>query len=174
MAQTYTLSATAVTLAANKSLLAVFNASGSGRIVRVYRIWILNNQFISIAGVIGFLEIRRITAASGGQTFTPNKHVSSSESFPAQVTTGTGMTVTTSDLFGRVLWVSDEAVASATTTDKDAMQLISPLNVVWDTGYNDSNIEPIVCREGQGVSLQNITSTVGQADVFMEVTLASS
>jgi hypothetical protein len=84
------------------------------------------------------------------------------------------MTVTTSDLFGRVLWVSDEAVASATTTDKDAMQLISPLNVVWDTGYNDSNIEPIVCREGQGVSLQNITSTVGQADVFMEVTLASS
>lgn len=174
MAQTYTLSATSTILTANRSLLAVFNASGSGRVVRVYRVWILNNQFISIAGVIGFLELRRITAASGGQTFPPKKHVSSSENFPAQVTTGTGMAVTTSDLFLRRLWISDEAVASASATDVDAMELKYPLNIIWDTGYNDTNIEPIVCREGQGLSLQNITSTVGQADVFMEVTLANA
>lgn len=172
MAQTYTLAATAVTMANNKSLIAVFNDTGSGRIVRLYRAWILNNQHIAIAGSITMLELRRITTRSAGVTITPLKHNSSSENFPSQVTAATNSTVTTSDLFIRAGFSTDEPASA--TLSIDEIQLMPALNVIWDVGYNDSNIEPIVCREGQGVSLQNVGATTGQVDVFFEITLANS
>ena len=77
MAQTYTLTATEISFALNKCLLGVFNGSGSSRVVRVYRIWALNNGVTLVTGVLTALELRRITAGSGGTTITPAKLESS-------------------------------------------------------------------------------------------------
>ena len=172
MAQTYTLAAYDVTFAQNKCLLGFYNGSGSGRIVRVYRVIILNNQITAVTGSITNLELRRITAGSGGTTITPFKHDSTNESFPAQVAVATNMTITPSDLYTRVLWSTDEPAINALTIDE--METSPTLSTIWDSAYADSNTEPIVCREGYGVALMNIGATSGLCDVFFEVTLASS
>lgn len=172
MAQTYTLSATGIALAANKTLLGIFNGSGSGRVVRVYRIWCLNNQVTAVAGVVGMLELRRITTGSGGTAITPVKHDSNNESFPAQIVASSNMSVTNENLMIRSFWSSDEPAAG--TISIDEIQTIPAMNLIWDVAYSGTNVEPITLREGYGLALINITSTVGIADVFFEITMESS
>lgn len=172
MAQTYTLSATGITLAANKAILGVFNGSGSGRVVRVYRVWVLNNQVTAVTGVVGVLELRIITTGSGGTAVSPVKHDSNNESFPAQIVAASNMSVTTENLIIRSFWSSDEPQAG--TISVDEIQTVPAMNLVFDTAYSGTNIEPIVLRENYGLALMNITSTVGIADVFFEVTMETT
>lgn len=173
MAQTYTLGTTGVSFAANKSMIALFNGVGSGRIIRVYRIWALNNQVLAVTGVLTRLELRRITAASGGNVTTPIKHDSTSEALPAQIISGSAMTVTVESLFRAAVWSTDEPSANATASI-DEFECIPAISTLWDAGYADTNVQPITLREGYGLSLQNIGSTVGIGDFFFEFTLASS
>lgn len=175
MAQTYTVGAYGVLLTANKVTLCVFNGAGSGRIVRLYRAWIMNNQYqvSTYTGVLTTLELRRTTSGSGGTAITPLKHDSSNESFPAQVVCGTNMTIASSSLFLRAIWQSEEPKTSAITATE--YETIPAYTNIFDSGYNDANIQPIVCREGQGVYLINITTTTtGLADIFFEVTLENT
>jgi hypothetical protein len=174
MAQTYTASVVGATFGNGKSMLGLFNGSGSGRILRVKRIWVLNNQTSSVTGVLTTWELRRSSAQSGGTSQTPVKHDTSSEAIPAQVLTATGATITeTSDAaLRRWMWSNDEPAASTLTNDET--ECIIPLNCVWDS-TGDSDIEPIVLREGQGISVKHSgSSTVGVCDIFIEFTMASS
>lgn len=170
---TYTGAAVGVSFAANKSMIGLYNGTGSGQILRVYRIWILNNQTVAVTGTITNLEIRRCTALSGGTSLTPIKHDSNNTAIPGQVIASTGGSPTLTDLFRRALWSTDEPSANATATI-DELQTLIPLGCIWDVGYGDATVEPIVCREGQGVSLQSLGATTGVADVFIEFTMAAS
>lgn len=170
MASTYTAAALGVSFAANKSMIGIFNGSGSGVIIKVYRIWILNNQTVAVTGVLTNIEIRRITAGSGGNIITPTKHVSSNPSLPAQVIVASAMTVTNSDLLRRVVWSTDEPVANTTATI-DELETLPAICTVWDSGYTDTDIQPLVLREGEGVSVMNVGATVGVADFFIEFTM---
>ena len=173
MPQIYTLSAVGVTLPANKVLLGFFNGVGSGRIVRLYRVWVLNNQTVAIAGALTTLELRRTTTGSGGTAITPVKHDSQSESFPAELVTSSNMSVTTTSLLMKSIWSADEPAQG--TISIDELQTIPSLNMIFDTSYTDANVEPIVCREGYGVCLlTTVANATAIADVFMEVSLASS
>jgi hypothetical protein len=177
MAQTYTLTSVNTLFAANKCLLGLYNATGSGRVVRVYRVWILNNQIISVTGAMTSIELRKITAGSGGTTITPYKHDSTNESFPAQITVATNMTFTPTDVYTRFIWSTDEPINTASPAAAitiDEYEVFPPYCCVWDVAYGDSNVEPIVLREGYGLALVNIGATTGQCDVFFEVTLAST
>ena len=175
MAQTYTLATTDVAFALNKCMLGVFNGAGSSRVVRVYRIWALNNGIALVTGVLTSLELRRITAGSGGTPVTPSKHDTGSEAFPVQIVVSTNMIYTASDTFRRAIWSNDEAIGTTTAVSIDEMEVCVPLCLLWDVGYADSTVEPIVCREGYGAALINTGNTaVGVVDVFMEVTLANS
>lgn len=174
MAQTYTASAIGATFGNNKSMLGIFNGSGSGRVVRVYRVWVLNNQTAAVTGVLTTWTLRRTTAQSGGTTITPTKHDTASETAPAQVLFATGATATlSSDTALRAwMWSNDEPAVSSATSDE--FETLVPLNCVWDS-TGDANIEPIVLREGQGISVHHSgSSAVGLCDVFVEYTLASS
>jgi hypothetical protein len=174
MAQTYTVAAIGATFGNNKSMLGVFNGSGSGRIIRVYRVWVLNNQTAGVTGVLTTWTLRRSSAQSAGTSLTPTKHDTASETAPAQCLFSTGGTVTlTGDAALRAwVWSNDEPAASSGTSDE--FETLVPLNCVWDS-TGDSNIEPITLREGQGISVHHSGSTtVGICDVFVEYTLASS
>jgi len=174
MAQTYTAAAIGVAFGNNKSMLGIFNGSGSGRIIRVFRVWVLNNQTAGVTGVLTTWELKRSSAQSAGTAITPTKHDTNSESMPAQVAVATGATVTqTSDVaLRRFMWSNDEPAASSATSDE--LECLVPLNCVWDS-TGDSNIEPIVLREGQGLDVRHSGSTtVGICDVFVEYTLAAS
>jgi hypothetical protein len=173
MAATYRAVATGVAFnAAARSLLKVFNASGSGVVLRVYRIWVLNNQTTAVTGVVPRIDVVRVTTnPSGGSANTPIKHDTNSANLPAQVTAATlDSTVTVANTFRRILWSSDEPAVGAATVDE--LEMVVPLNLLWDGGYGDSNVEPIVCREGEGVSVYcpGIASAAGIVDIIIEFT----
>ncbi len=175
MAQTYTASFLGVAFGNNKSMGAIFNGAGSGRIVRVKRVWLLNNQTAGVTGVLTTFTLRRSSAQSAGTAVTPTKHDTTSENMPAQVAVATGGTVTlTGDVaFRQLVWSNDEPAASSGTSDE--FETLVPLNCIFDAATGDADIEPIVLREGQGLDVRHSgSSTVGVCDIFIEFTLASA
>jgi hypothetical protein len=174
MAQTYTVGVVGATFGNGKCMFGVFNGSGSGRIVRVKRVWVLNNQTSGVTGVLTTWELRRTSAQSGGTAQTAVKHDSNSEAIPAQILFATGPTATdTSDAaLRRWMWSNDEPAAAALTNDET--ECIIPLSCVWDS-TGDSDIEPLVLREGQGLNVKHSgSSTVGVCDIFVEFTMGST
>ncbi len=175
MTQTYRAVVTGTAFASSKSMLTVFNGSGSGRIVRVKRVWVLNNQTSGVTGVLTTFELRRISASTGGTAGSSVKHDTSSEAIPAQITITTGSTDTlTSDpALMKFMWSNDEPAVSSLTNDET--ECIPSLACVFDTATGDADIEPLVLRSNEGLSVRHTgTSAVGVADVIVEFTMASS
>jgi hypothetical protein len=173
MAATYTALAVGVTFASGKKMLSLFNGSGSGKVLRVYRMWLLNNQTTGVTGVLTTMEIRKLSASSGGTAVTPVKHDSNSGALPAQVLCAQGATDTETDLFRKFMWSNDEPAASSATNDE--LECLPALAQIWDAGYGDSNVEPITLRPGEGVNVRQLgTSAVGLVDVAFEFTCADT
>jgi hypothetical protein len=175
MAATFTAPYIDVTFGNNKSLASLFNGVSSGQVVRIYRIIILNNQTVAIAnGVVTTIEIRRITASTGGTAITPLKHDTNTSNLDSNIVASTGATDTVSaDIIKRFMWSTDEPAATVSTIDE--WQCIPIFNTVWESGYGETNIDPIVLREGEGIALkQPGANTLGQCDIFIEFTSAAS
>jgi hypothetical protein len=169
MAATWRATSGAVAYASSKDMLNVFNATASTRIIRAYRAYWFNNGTTAVTGVITTAQCRRITAASVGTAVTPVKHDTNSSALNASTTCGTNQTVTGSDIFRRFLFVNEEPVVAG-TTQANWLTLI-PFAEVWNAGYSDTNVEPIVCRATQGFELfHSGSSTVGTADLEIEFT----
>lgn len=158
-----------VTFSTSKSLADQTNADAT-KVVKLWRLWLLNNQTAGITGVVLLLLFRRLTAASsGGTTLTPVAHDTGNAALDADVTCGTGRTVTPGSTFRRVMVSSDEPVVGTGTWDE--MECIVPLACLWDSGYGDSNVAPQTFRQNQGFDLQqSTTSVVGVCDIDWEFT----
>ena len=174
MAATYVIGATGVAFAQAKSMIAVFNGTGSGRVVRVYRGWMLNTQPSAVAGGMNNMELRRITTGSGGTSLTPMKLNSTNESFPAQIVVSTNQSVTVQDLIRRWVWSTDEPLGPGLFT-VDELETVVAYNMFWSVNEGEA-VEPITLREGYGLSVQCSTAafTVGTTDLFFEVSLATT
>lgn len=170
MAATYTLYSKNTVFAANKCLASVFNGVGSPVVVKLYRIYVLNNQYTAVTGVLTNLEIRKLTAATGGTTITASAH-DTTNTLNANVLCATNAAVTPTDLYRRVLWSTDEPAANATMT-VDEFECMLPFGSVWSMGYGDANVEPITLNAGEGVGIINTGAVVGQCDVIFEFTAA--
>jgi hypothetical protein len=170
MASTYIVKATAVAFAGSKYMLDVFNPTGSGKIVRIYRIWVENNQVgPAVTGVTANLKIFRTTAASAGVTLTPVT-LDSTNTALGTITAGTGRTITASSLFRNYFISNDEPVQL--TGSNDEWQQFVHITELWNSGTRNTAIDPIVCREAQGIAIQNsIATTVGNIDLFTEFTV---
>lgn len=171
MANTWTATGPAVTFAATKSMLDVFNATGSARIIRAYRYAIWNNQTGAITAALTAMQIRRTTAASAGTTVTPVKHDTNSGALDANTTCGYARTVTGSDIFRRFLWLTEEATTTGVTQAN--WEVMVPNTQIYLPTAGDSNLEPITCRAVQGTDIYNAGSgAVGTAD--LEITFTDS
>lgn len=172
MAKTYTAAAVGVAFASAKSMLGIFNAHAT-RKVSLYRAWMLNNQTSAVTGVLTSCALRRISALSAGTAITPVQHDTSNTAFDlTSVSCAAGATITnTGDIQFRIwMWSGDEPAVSGATSDE--FQCIVPLMCVWDS-TGDSNIEPIVSNQTQGVHIQQPgANAVGIADFFMEFTVS--
>jgi hypothetical protein len=167
MSATFTSAFLGITFASGKTMGNVFNATGSGAVLALTRAICLNNQTAGVTGVLTTMELRRITASSGGTTVTPQKHDTSSASLPAQVTSASGSTDTSSDTFRRFMWSNDEPAVSSATNDE--LECMVPLNEIWNSAINDAAVEHLVMREVQGAAIrQSGTSAVGILDTFLE------
>lgn len=173
MAATWRATSAAVAYASAKSMLDVFNGTSSARIIRCYRAYWFNNGTSAVTGVLTTAQVTRITAASAGTTVTPVKHDTNSGALDANTSCGTGRTVTASDIFRRFLYVNEEPVVAG-VTQANWLTLV-PFAEIWNAGYGDTVIEPIVCRATQGMQLLHSgASAVGTADLEIEFTDAAT
>lgn len=174
MANTWHASSQAISYAANKDILNVFNGSSSTRHIRVYRMWLLNNGTAAITGVLNFVQIWRNTAASGGSTVTPVAHDPGNSALNANTTAGTGQTVTNSAMLRQVLSQNDEP--TVTTLDMDALLTLIPYGELWNSGYGDTNVQPLTAPAGSayGYGIKSVTATTGTCDAEIEFTDAAS
>jgi ribosomal protein L24 len=152
-------------------MIGIFNGTGSGKVVKVYRVTALNNQTVAVAGVNVIFKLVKISTGSGGLYLTPVKHDSTSPVVPSQVVCATNMSYTTSGLLRNLYWSNDEPLQTTATTN-DEFELIPKFQTLWESSYKDTSVQPIILREGQGVALTNSTATaVGIADFFIEFTM---
>jgi len=172
MAATYRVKASNVVFGSGKSLLALWNGAGSANVLKVNRIWLLNNQVGTAAGtgVIIELQIVLITAHTASNKILPVKMVQTSAALDVNVACSSGATVTESSIFRRVSWSGDEPAQSELTTD--TLQLIPSLNLVWDAGYVGSGLEPLTLNASQGVHVKCVTATTAtyMGDIIIEFT----
>ena len=168
MANTWTAWAQAIAFAANKNMLMILNTGA--RVLRIRRIGFINNQTAAVTGVICAGEIRRLTGAglSGHTAITPLSHDTTNPALDG-VVVGTGGTPTgTAAVIRRYVWSSDEPAVSAATSDE--WECLVPLNILWDAGYGDSNIQPLTLRQNEALCIYNITGAAGLVDIWVEFT----
>lgn len=169
MAATWRVTGAAIAYASGKSMIDVFNGAGSATIVRVYRAYWFNNGTSAVTGVVTTAQVTRTTTGTGGTTLTPVKHDTSSAALDANNTCGSNRAPTASDVFRRFLYVNEEPVVAG-VTQANWLTLV-PFAEVWNAGYGDTVIEPIVCRAVQGFQLLHSgASAVGTADLEIEFT----
>jgi hypothetical protein len=155
-AASYTAWANDVAPAASKHMLTLFNAAGSGVIVEVHDLRAILLQIAAVTGAVLRWDVHKCSAASAGTVITPELHDSGSlPALPAGVTVRTNGTVTAGNrLSGYIVSGEEITTAQAPVVRAEGFDLLPQLK--------NPKVKPIVLREGQGITVQNVTSsTVG-------------
>lgn len=171
MAQTWTAYYSGIAFAASKNMAAVLNSHAT-EVLKIRRVGLLNAQTANVTGVICQLEMRGYFSGSPGLTsstaVTPASHDSTNTS-PTTATYGHAGTIAgTATTFRRVFWSSDEPAISAGTLDE--LETFVPLNIIFDAGYGDTNIQPLTLRQTQMALVFNVTGAAGLLDTWIEFT----
>jgi len=172
MAQTWTAYGNGLAFAANKNMMAILNLHAA-EIIKIRRLGILNSQTGAVTGVLCSMEFRLYPATaslSAPTAITPVTH-DSTNTLPASYTLGTlgtPATTGTAQALRRIFWSSDEAAISTATSDE--LETYVPLNIIFDAGYGDANVQPLTLRQNQMACLYNISGAAGLLDIWMEFT----
>lgn len=171
MAQTFTAYYSAVTFAASKNMGAILNGHAT-EVLKIRRVGLLNAQTAAVVGVLCQLEMRAYQTGSPGLTaptaVTPTSH-DTTNTAPTTATYGHAGTIAGTPLtLRRVFWSSDEAAISTATSDE--LETFVPLNIIFDAGYGDSNVQPLTLRQTQMAMVFNTTGAVGLLDTWIEFT----
>ena len=151
---TYYALADAVAFAANKQMLSILNAAGSGKMIVLKKLFLIDLAIAAVTGVALRQDVKRITAHSGGTAITPQSADSTNPALPAEVTVRTGATsVTEGALLFPMTFSNDEVGA---TQAFPSAQLLAGLN--WFP--EGQEVQEIRLREGEGLTIKNITTTV--------------
>lgn len=173
MANTWTMNVQGLVFAAGKSMWGILN--GGARVLRIGRIGLLNNQTAAVTGVACLMEIRKYPAT---HTWTPTAvaPVSHDSTNAALTSVSAGNAGTpggsTAQVLRRVFWSSDEPSISTATSDE--LECFVPLNIIWDSGYGDADVQKVAVRNAEGFHVYNTTGAVGLVDVWGEFTDAAS
>lgn len=150
---TFTVTATNVTLANLKSLIAIQNTGTS--IVKISKIYLVNTRTTNVTGVATNLQLKRIVSFAGGTNIDSHPH-NTLNTLPAGISIATGSTIASeSALFRDSFWSSDEW--SPGTLDVEALDHSNQELTPW---YNaKDNEEPITLVENQGLHVKCNTNT---------------
>lgn len=161
---TFTALADAVAFAANKQMFSIFNGAGSGKVIKLRKVFFVNLALAAVTGVATRIEFKRITARSAGTVITPMPHDSLNAALPAAVVAATGSTVTEGALWFPFTMTNDEVGA---TQAFPSSQLLQATNWLPE----GDNIQEMTLREGEGLTIKNITSTtVGSLGIVVVFT----
>jgi len=169
MAQTWTAFYQGVAFAVGKNMASVMN-SHAVEILRIRRICLLNNQVASVVGVVCQIELRRYTGASivGGVAVVPVPHASANVAPASAVYNHAGVPGGVSAVLRRVYRSSDEPIITGASNDE--IETIVPLNIIWDAGYGDSNVQALALRQDESVVVWNTAGAAGTLDTWIEFT----
>jgi hypothetical protein len=168
----YSLQVLTIANANDKNLLAINNATASGKLIKIYRMWAINNGTGAVSGGMTGLLLGRMASVSSGGTaipFVPHSScVTAGSNTPftgiSAVSGATTITGTIATELRRVFKATDEIAAGGATMEE--IQLIRPWATIWDTGYADANVEPLVLRENQGILLRTDSSPANAVGSF--------
>ena len=156
---TYYALADAVGFAANKHMISLYNASGSGKLVVLKKLCLVNLQLATVTGVAVRQNFSRFSAVhSAGTLITPTSNDSLNPAIPAGITVRTGATLTAGSLLFPLTFANDEVSAT---------QAFPSVPLQWLPEGNE--VQEVRLREGEGVTVQNITSTVIGSFAYMFV-----
>lgn len=169
MAQTWTAYFSGIAFAAGKNMAALLNTHAT-ELIKVRRVGILNSQTAAVTGVACSMELRKYTGAAlaSPTAVTPVTH-DSTNTGPAALTVGhAGTPSGTGLVLRRIFWSSDEAAISSATSDE--LETYVPLNIIFDAGYGDANVQPLTLRQNEMLCLYNISGAAGLLDTWIEFT----
>lgn len=171
MAQTFTAYYPSVAFAAGKNMAAIINQHPT-ELIKIRRIGLLNTQTAAVTGVICQLDVRLYTGSvflNGSTAVVPTMHDSTNTMPLSGAYSHAGaVSGTLAGTFRRVFWSSDEPGISAATNDE--MECFVPWNIIFDAGYADSNVQPLVLRQDQMVVVFNTVGAAGLLDTWIEFT----
>lgn len=160
---TYYALADAVAFAASKSMISLYNAAGSGKLVVLKKLYLINLQLAAVTGVAVRQDLRRFSAVhSAGTLVTPVSNDTANAAIPAGITVRTGATITQGSLLFPLTFANDEVGA---TQAFPSVQLQAGIN--WLPEGNE--VQEVRLREGEGINVQNITSTTVGSFAYMFV-----
>jgi hypothetical protein len=180
MAATYTLLAQNVTMVAGKNMLAWQNHTGSSVVIDTYRIWFFNINTAANNGNPGIIELWTYTSVAsftGGTAVTFIKQDTNSATVPSQViaNTATSTVLTRNSRIKRFYRWGEEVIVSGAIAVGQIQTAFPPLNLMQDSGYAETNIQPLRLRPGEGLVLFTPSSGggtyVGQTDIVVECTV---
>lgn len=165
---TFSICGFSTTTALDKSMLSIMNATGSGVIIKIREIRIINMKNSAVTGVVADFRLLRCTGHSSGSSLTPTSF-DTSDSLNANVTVKYGATITGegTGCLRHWEWSTDEWNPGAPDVESadHALQLLIP-------GYAPlAKTKPITMRPGEGVTLkQIINTTTGTFDIMFLIT----
>ena len=170
MANTYTTYCRQVPLFHGK---VIHGITGGANTVSIKRVGMLNTQITSITGVIGQMDLLMLGTTvtwTDPVTVTPIAH-DTTDGAPDVVAGSAGSPSTTGTVWSvkRFLWSS---TTPSTTTNgyTNEWECMVPMNIVWDTGYQDTNISTIVIHDNEMFCIMSQTGAVGNIDSWVEFT----
>lgn len=139
--------------------LAVFNVTGSGKVVKIKEVCINPVSSINIAStILGGAIVQKITALTGGETVAPTKLDSNNATLPAQVSTvkyPSATTLTGSPILRVALFPTFNVtrVLSAMASASGSHSRIGPGQLLRWGDATTSQTQKITLREGEGIVL---------------------
>lgn len=169
MTDTYTAYFPGIAFAAGKNMASILNGHAS-ELIKIRRVGLLNTQVAAVTGVVCQLDFQLRTGAglSGHTSITPVAHDSNNAAAESLTIGHAGTPTGTAVTLRRVFWSSDEPAISTATLDE--LECLVPFNIIWDAGYGDANVQPLVLRQNQMATVYNQTGAAGLVDIWMEYT----
>jgi len=153
--------ARSISLAQNKHLFSIYNDTGSGYLIRVPRLSIVNMSLTSVSGVGVELDFMRTTSQSGGTVITPQKADTADVNLTATIHIATGATVAQGALLWPVTLNNDEIPLTLNATPLLDFNMIP----------RGMDVKPLCIRPGEGFSIKQITNTsVGLWSILAVIT----
>jgi hypothetical protein len=148
-------------LAQNKHLFSIYNDAGSGYLIRVPRLSIVNMSLTSVSGVGVELDFMRTTSQSGGTVITPQKADTADVNLTATIHIATGATIAEGALLWPVTLNNDEIPLTLNATPLLDFNMIP----------RGMDVKPLCIRPGEGFSIKQITNTsVGLWSILAVIT----
>lgn len=151
--QTWSTVADAVAFAQNKHHISILNAAGSGKCLTIHDLRWVNLSLTAVTGVGIRWDVKKITAHSGGTALTAEAWDTLNDTLPAGITVRTGATSVTE---GNLLFPFTSHNDEIPLTGLNAQQLGNSIL----PGMGDVKSGALVFREGQGMTVKQITNSV--------------